>query len=293
MACDSSIVFGVAGWSYPDWAGTVYPRGVKDRLAYLSNYVDLIEINSTFYRIPSVEQVSVWLRAVECKPAFSFAAKLHRDVTHNGVLTLKDSERFHEGLSPLVKAGRLSHLLAQFRFDFDDVPERREYLERVRNAFCVLGPLTLELRHRSWQTDQALDFLRGLGVNVAALDYPSGRNAFDIEDPGVGEHAYFRLHGRNAAAWFDKNAGRDETYNYYYSEVELKALLDRTLKLTRGRKSLTVVGNNHYEGKELANILQLKALVTGARVIVPAPLLATYPELRDIATAEPGWLALS
>ena len=292
MGFDTTIRFGVAGWSYPDWAGKVYPRGVRNMLAYLAEYVDLIEINSTFYRIPDAEQARRWARTVERRPGFSFSAKLHQDVTHRGMLETRDIRLFHAGLAPLAEAGRLRHLLAQFRHDFDDAPERRERLERISGEFFGLGPLTFELRHRSWQTDGALAFLRTLGANVAALDYPAGRNAFDIDDPGVGEDAYLRLHGRNAAAWFDARAGRDETYNYYYSRAELGALSERAARLARGRRSLTVVGNNHYEGKELANILQMKAMMTGARVAVPAPLAAAYPELRDIAAASEGLLPL-
>ena len=291
MACEPIIRFGVAGWSYPDWNGTVYPRGVGDRLAYLAEYVDFIEINSTFYRIPSSAQAGRWVRTVELKPAFAFSAKLHQDVTHRGLLEAGSTRLFHEGLAPLAEAGRLRHLLAQFRFDFDDLPAHRERLARVSAEFGGLAPVTFELRHRSWQSEGALAFLRELGVNVAALDYPAGRNAFDIDDPGVGQDAYLRLHGRNAAAWFDKHAGRDETYNYYYSRAEREALRDRAARLAHGRRSLTVVGNNHYEGKELANILQLKALMTGGRVAVPPPLMAAYPELSEVAAAD-GMLPL-
>ena len=56
---------------------------------------------------------------------------------------------------------------------------------------------------------------------MANLDYPLAKNSFAMRETGIGEHAYLRLHGRNAAAWFDRKAGRDETYNYCYSEDEL------------------------------------------------------------------------
>ena len=103
MACEPIIRFGVAGWSYPDWNGTVYPRGVGDRLAYLAEYVDFVEINSTFYRIPSSAQTGRWVRTVERKPAFAFSAKLHQDVTHRGLLEAGSTRLFMKGWRPWLR----------------------------------------------------------------------------------------------------------------------------------------------------------------------------------------------
>ena len=61
------IRVGVAGWSYPDWAGVVYPRPRPkgfDELAYLSRFVDTIEVNSTFYHPGSVKNALSWSRRV-------------------------------------------------------------------------------------------------------------------------------------------------------------------------------------------------------------------------------------
>jgi uncharacterized protein YecE (DUF72 family) len=61
------IRIGPAGWSSPDWEGQVYqkpkPRGF-DPLAYLAQYFDTIEINSTFYRIPSAAMAKQWVQRV-------------------------------------------------------------------------------------------------------------------------------------------------------------------------------------------------------------------------------------
>lgn len=279
------IFFGIAGWSYADWAGYVYPPGVKDKLAYVARYVDLIEINSTFYRPPSARDSASWLERVGQYPAFYFTAKLHQDITHGGILEESTAAQFDEGFAPLKAAGRLRHLLAQFKYDFADTPAHREHLQRIRDRFMPLAHVTLELRHNSWQAPAALAFLESLGVTVANLDYPLSRTAFSMEECRVGQDRYLRLHGRNRAAWFDKKAGRDETYNYLYSRSELEGIARRATALSQTAKSLTVVGNNHYQGKEMANILQLKSLMTNARVPVPPPLSARYPELREIAEA--------
>jgi uncharacterized protein YecE (DUF72 family) len=109
-----------------------------------------------------------------------------------------------------------------------------------------------------------------------------GRDSFSLRLCTAGEHAYFRLHGRNAKAWFSKS-GRDETYNYLYPDREIADIVKRALALAKMSKTLTLVANNHYQGKEMVNALQLKAMLSGARVAVPPPLAAKYPELAEIA----------
>ena len=279
-----SVACGIAGWSYPDWAGYVYGPGVKDQLRYVAAYVDMIEINSTFYHPPSERNSASWLRRTDVFPGFCFTAKLHQDVTHGGVIAPEMTRAFHEGFAPLTESGKLKHLLAQFRYDFADAPVTREHLSRIRDGFGDLTALTVEMRHISWQQSDALAFLSALGVNVAVMDYPMAGNSFNLAASGVGEHAYLRLHGRNAKAWFSKGAGRDETYNYLYSKPEVQGIHARVLQIAKMSSSLTVVANNHYQGKEAANVLQLKSMLTGKRVPVPPPLEAKYPDLREISS---------
>lgn len=287
MTNDPPVYFGIAGWSYPDWNGVLYPAGLRAQLPFVARYVDLVEINSTFYRPPQAQHAQAWLQQTAFKPEFHFAAKLHQDITHGGKLEPAMVRAFREGFQPMTAAGKLLHLLAQFKFDFDDAPEHRAHLLRISEAFGDLTGLTLELRHNSWQAPAALAFLAAMPVTVANLDYPLARNSFNLNECRIGADRYLRLHGRNAAAWFDKKAGRDETYNYYYSRTELEGLGRRAESLRRDSRSLTVVANNHFQAKEVANILQLKAVMTGRKVPVPPNLLAHYPELKDIAAPPP------
>jgi uncharacterized protein YecE (DUF72 family) len=249
----------------------------------VAGYVDVIEINSTFYRPPDARTAASWAQRTADCPGFFFTAKIHQDVTHRGEITPEMVRAFHEGLRPLTAEGRLKHLLAQFRYDFADNGAARAHLERLRSGFGDITHLTLELRHISWEAPDALAFLGGLGVSVANLDYPTARNSFNLPQSGVGEHAYLRLHGRNAAAWFDKGAGRDQTYNYLYSRAELEGIRGRAWDIAKMSSSLTVVANNHYQGKEMVNALQLKSMLAGQKVPAPAGLLEKYPELREYA----------
>jgi len=279
------LFFGIAGWSYPDWTNIVYPPGTKDKLAYISRYVDMIEINTTFYRPPNAKTTESWLRRTEELPDFFFSAKLHNDITHRGQLYANMIRDFYEGLAPLASAGKLKHLLAQFRYDFDAVPDNRNYLEKIYEAFSGLAHLTFELRHNSWQAPQALDFLGSLGATVANLDYPTARDSFNLHVCEVGGDRYLRLHGRNRAAWFDAKSGRDDTYNYLYPHNELGEIKERILKIAKTARSLTVVANNHYEGKEVANALQLKTMTIGRPVPFPEGIVAKYPEMKEFADA--------
>ena len=281
----SKISFGIAGWSYPDWEGIVYPPGIRDRLQYMVKYVDLIEINTTFYRPPNVRDSAAWLKRTEGK-SFFFCAKLHQDITHGQVINPGMVSCFREGFLPLIESAKLRHLLAQFRWDFEDTSAHREHLKLIRENFGSLANITLELRHRSWQGAAALDYLSGLDVTVANLDYPLASNSFSLSDCRVGQHRYLRLHGRNREAWFSKTAGRDQTYNYYYSDTELADIAKRACALAESAASLAIVANNHFQGKEVANILKLKALILGRRLPVPAGLKIKYPELEKIAEPE-------
>ncbi len=284
------IRVGVAGWSYPDWAGFVYSGRIKDQLRFLAGYVDLIELNSTFYRPPDAKNAASWVKRTADLPDFFFTAKLHQDVTHEGKIEEAMVRVFHEGFKPMIDAGKLRQLLAQFRYDFADSPRTRDHVSAIQERFGDLTEMTLELRHVSWQAPEALSFLESLGVNVANLDYPTAKNSFSLQECRVGRTGYLRLHGRNAAAWFDKKAGRDQTYNYLYSRKELDDIVKRALSLAKTYRSLIIVGNNHYEGKEVTNALQIKAMVTGKKVKVPPPLAERYPELKEIAAPEAGML---
>jgi len=281
----SLIYIGIAGWSYPDWKGIVYTSSGMDQLEYVSRFVDCLEINSTFYRPPIEQNSKSWLRRTAAKPDFFFAAKLHRDFTHEGKIDPATVKQFHTGFEPLLQEGKLRHLLIQFRYDFSDSAENRRHLSKIVESFRDTFNLAVEVRHKSWEAPDALNFLQDLGITVCNLDYPTTWNSFNLQQCTIGEHGYFRMHGRNKEKWFSK-AGRDETYDYYYNDDELSQIKKRVEGLGDAFKTLTVIANNHYRGAELANALELKALITGQKQPVPEGLLRAYPKLARIALCE-------
>jgi uncharacterized protein YecE (DUF72 family) len=283
MSC--LIHIGIAGWSYPDWKGIVYTKPKIDQLEYVSRFVDCIEINSTFYRPPFEKTTKSWLDRTSKRPEFFFTAKLHRNFTHEGKVDAETVKYFHKGFAAFLEAGKLKHLLVQFRYDFADNAPNRGHLSKIVESFRDAFNLVVEVRHKSWQRPEALDFLQQLGVTVCNLDYPVASNSFNMQYCTVGTSGYFRMHGRNVEKWFSK-AGRDETYDYYYNDDELAQIKRRIDRLAEAFKSLTVIANNHYRGAELANALELKALLSGHKQPVPEGLLRTYPNLARIALNE-------
>ena len=276
------VYIGVAGWSYPDWKGIVYMSSKIDQLEYISRFVDCLEINSTFYRPPFEKTTKSWLEKTSKRPDFFFTAKLHRSFTHEGKIDAEIVKHFHRGFEPFLEAGKLKHLLVQFRYDFDDTSRNRRHLTEIVGNFSEAFNLVVEVRHKSWQMPDALGFLEGLGVSVCNLDYPTTWNSFYMQQCTVGKNGYFRMHGRNAEKWFSK-AGRDETYDYYYNEDELTQIKQRVDELAKAFETLTVIANNHYRGAELANALELKVLISGQKQYIPEGLLRTYPNLGRIA----------
>jgi uncharacterized protein YecE (DUF72 family) len=276
------VYIGIAGWSYPDWKGIVYTDSKIDQLEYVSRFVDCIEINSTFYRPPFEKNTKSWLDRTSRKKDFFFTAKLHQDFTHKGKIDAEMVKYFHKGFEPFLEADKFKHLLAQFRYDFADRPDSRRHLTSIAENFRDAFELAVEVRHKSWQQKEALEFLQELDVTVCNLDYPTTYNSFNLQHCTVGRSGYFRLHGRNREKWFSK-AGRDETYDYYYNTDELAGIHDRIEKLAEAFEFLTVIANNHYRGAELANAIELKALVSGEKHLVPTGLLNAYPNLASIA----------
>jgi uncharacterized protein YecE (DUF72 family) len=277
---------GTAGWSYEDWEGIVYPpdrpRGFHP-LAFLALYVNVIEINSTFYRPASVQAALSWVRRVAPFPEFLFTVKVHQSFTHERrPLALKQVEDFTRGVVPLKDAGCLAALLLQFPWSFDRTPENSDYLHRLFDGFAG-WPLALEVRHASWDTPDFYGRLAERRVSFCNIDQPPSRQSLSpgavVTNP---EFSYVRLHGRNVKDWFRKDAGRDDRYNYLYARDELEEWVQRIKSLGQKSAKVFVITNNHYRGQAVANALQIRNLLTGEKLEIPHLLLKKFPVLQDI-----------
>lgn len=277
---------GTAGWSYEDWEGIVYPakkgRGFHP-LIYLANYINIVEINSTFYRPASPALAVSWLKKVEGHPDFLFSVKLHQVFSHQRKdYSQRDVDDFKAGIELLRVRNRLAALLIQFPWSYARTPANEDYLLRLFGLFSGY-PLALEIRHSSWDTPGFYDMLRANGAAFCNIDQPVFKNS--IEPSAVStnpDFAYVRLHGRNYKNWFREEAGRDDRYDYLYTKDELDGWIDRIRELGTKSGKVYVITNNHYRGQAMANALQIRNMITGEKVDVPELLLEKYPVLREI-----------
>lgn len=288
------IRIGPAGWSYDDWRGIVYPVGAGrrfDPLEYLARYFDVVEINTSFYRPPLAAWTRSWVRRVEDHPRFRFTAKLWRGFTHDRVEApaTADVDAFRQGIDPLAEEDRLLAVLVQFPWSFRNLPQERDRLGRILDAFADY-PLVVEVRHASWDESETLAWLGARRVGLAAIDQPLHDGSLGAVDRRTGPVAYYRFHGRNFAAWFAEGRPSHERYDYLYDRDELEPWVGRMAEAASDPtiEAIVAITNNHYQGQAAVNALQLKSWMAGRRVEVPEPLLEAYPrELTPIAKEPP------
>jgi uncharacterized protein YecE (DUF72 family) len=279
------IRIGPAGWAYKDWAGIVYPkplpRGFRP-IQFLSQFFDTLEINTSFYGPPKPETTRSWIEDAEHNVRFLFTAKLWRGFTHERSATAADEKLVKDGLDPIMQAGKFGALLMQFPISFKNTPENREYLASLQRRFGEY-PLVLEVRHSSWADPSVLEMLAELGIGFCNIDQPLLGKALKPTADKTSPVSYVRLHGRNYQNWFGENARSSDRYDYLYSLRELEPWADRVRSISeKRRENIFVITNNHYEGKAVANALQLAALLIDEPVDPPKQLIMRYPELRDL-----------
>lgn len=288
--------FGIAGWSYPDWEGVVYPRPKPKGfhpLKYLSNYVDLIEINTTFYHPLSERNASNWCRLLKDKGQFKFTLKLWRKFTHEMAgLSASNVSVFRKGLKPLIEENRISALLMQFPWRFNFTKKNFSFVDSLIDEFGDLKP-AVEIRHGSWENDEFFSFLKKKKCAFVNIDEPTHYKFANDEAMVTSDVSYVRLHGRNKSAWFSKTAGRDERYNYLYSKDELKPWVERIKKMSRKSKKCVVVTNNHFRGNAVANALELKSMYSKKKIQVPPKILKSFPHLKEYAAPEKNVLIMN
>jgi uncharacterized protein YecE (DUF72 family) len=324
----SEIRVGPAGWSYPDWAGYVYPsprpKGFHEA-TYLAEFFDTIEINTSFYSPLQPGHAHQWLERVAANPRFLFTAKLWQKFTHetffeaesgtataperwsssklsrmasgsSGNPSAEDERVVRAGFDVLRNAGKLGAVLLQFPFSFHRTSETTAYLTAVLKRFADY-PLAVEVRHASWDDPEIFALLREHHAAFCNIDQPiigksllprEGRSPLPGEDPGA-PIGYVRLHGRRYDTWFsdDPTIPAHERYNYLYSTEELTPWAERIQSEGEHARKVFAITNNHYLGKGVVNALQLISMLRGAKVNVPEPLRAQYPELEKIASKPP------
>lgn len=279
-----TVRIGPAGWSYDDWKGIVYPAGQKQHpLELLAQYFDTVEVNSTFYHPPQAKYCASWVEKVRPFPNFKFTAKLWERYTHKRGAWPSDAEAalVMEGFEPLQESGLLGAVLVQFPWSFKRTDQNRRWLANIIETFCEY-PLTVEMRHASWDRSEVYTGFRDRGISFCNIDQPIFNHSIQPSEHVTASIGYVRLHGRNHDDWFREEAGRDDRYNYLYSEDELKPWIAKVESIRNQVDEVYVITNNHYRGQAVVNALEIAHSLSGARYTLPNDLVSEYPRLRRL-----------
>jgi uncharacterized protein YecE (DUF72 family) len=232
---------GCSGWNYKHWRnGVFYPPRLAPRnwLAYYSAYFDTVEINATFYRLPTVNAVRGW--ETGSPEGFVFAVKMSRYITHIKRLTgLEDGlQRFYARIAPFVGSPKFGPVLWQLAPNFHRDDERLaaalELLPAGRHAF--------EFRHASWFHDDVYALLRGRGAALVIGDDP--RRPYQTREL-TADFTFVRFHA----------GAEGGNGNYSYGELERWA---RWIEEARASVDVYAYFNNDWEGYAIYNGLWLK-----------------------------------
>lgn len=240
---------GTSGWNYKHWRSVFYPAGVSQKrwLGYYAERFDTVEINGSFYRVPTEPAVQEWNR--QAPPEFLFAAKLWRGVTHYRKLRQCADllERFFQSLK-LLDAEHRGPLLVQLPPNQrKDVPKLTAFLADLRSVAGRGWRVVFEFRNDSWL---APDAFRALDRAGAALCLHDMIGAAPADQPNDAPFVYVRRHGPAGARYRGK-----------YTRGQVEADAKRVRGWLRQGRDVFVYYNNDIGGHAVTNAIGLRKAV--------------------------------
>jgi uncharacterized protein YecE (DUF72 family) len=304
---------GTCSWADEALAKHWYPKGTPAgrRLAYYAQHFDTVEVDSTYYRLPSVEMVRNW--AERTPDDFVMHIKAFGLMTRHPVKVealppdLRDDaptdergrverpsrefrgevfRRFLEALEPLRAAGKLGGILFQFPSYVVYKDRSLDYLQWAREQ---LGDdeMLVEFRHVSWLDDEHRDdtlrFLEERGAGHVIVDAPrieGAKNLVPTVAAVTSPTAYVRFHGRNAETWNKRGGSAAERFDYLYSDDELREWVGPLRELAEEAENAYAFFNNNATSPDgqggrmaqaAANAKALQRLLQAEKVPVSTP----------------------
>jgi uncharacterized protein YecE (DUF72 family) len=283
------ILLGTAGWSDKSLvAAGWYPPAVRTPEQRLRSYAErfsFVEVNSTYYGLPSEKSAQAWTERtpegfVFNVKAFSLlthhqtrTAMLPADLRPSGKSSVRQRDlaqqtvdvvwsRYLQALEPLRLAGKLGLLLFQFPPSFHPGPRAREYLLECRQRSAPMR-ICAELRDPAWlledERQATMDFLTRNDITYVCVDMPQGHPGSVPPALAVtSTEAVVRMHGRSPL-WTTGN--KEERYHYRYDTSELDEWAARILTLSGQAETTYVVMNNCYRDDAQVNAAQLETLL--------------------------------
>lgn len=301
---------GTAGWTDPSLIKSqrFYPRSARSaeqRLRYYASQFSLVEVDSSYYALPSATNARLW--AERTGPDFVFNIKAFAPLTQHPVepsrlppdlgdelpdelkarrrLYPKDLppgmldalfHRFRDAIEPLRAAGKLGCVLLQFPPWFTATRGNARQIEACRARLADLA-VAVELRHASWgapeRFDHVIALLRSLRAAYVIVDEPQGKPnsmppAVRVADPSL---AVVRFHGRRAETW-DARVSVQEKFDYLYDPSELEPWAAAIERVAGQAEQVHVIFNNCVSNHAVLGAKGLAAqLSTRLGAVPPQP----------------------
>ena len=165
------IYIGTSGFSYDDWKGYFYPEKIsnKDMLGFYARQFQAVEVDSTYYAIPSATTFASMDRRTP--EGFQFSVKAHKDMTHAEKPVGETFDAFRAAIEPIRQSGKLGCVLAQFPWSFRNVPPNTDRLREFKDRVGDL-PTVIEFRNAEWVNDETFALLRELDLGFCSVDEP-------------------------------------------------------------------------------------------------------------------------
>jgi len=240
-----NLYIGTSGWSYR-WKGLFYPEELKsaEYLRFYAGHFNCTEVNSSFYHFTMPKTIEKWL--AETPPTFKFCAKLNQEITHN-----RKFENIEEPLDKfmsryLLMGERLGPLLIQIASSFRfERPVAEGFYRTLREKYPDTK-FALEVRHKSWHTDEALDLLREYDITFVIA---SAGKRWPYLETTTNEIVYLRLHGD------------ERLYSSLYSDERLEQYAFMINDWLLDGKEVWVFFNNTMFGSAIQNAKTLQELL--------------------------------
>lgn len=276
------VLSGTCAWADHHY---FYPRSVKpaERLRYYARYFRLVEIDSSFYRIPELVHVDRWI--ADTPDDFVFDLKAFRTLTGHdrGQATaeerLADLHSFTQVAEKLAASGKLGQVLFQFPPWYEYSDEHQTAVDDLVRPFHGMN-IGIEFRNRSWwdgrTAAETLHWLRSNGyVNVICDEPQSGTGTIpfvaEVTQPQL---AVFRLHGRNAETWYQSGlSSSQQRFDYLYQRDELTTFLPYVKAWAKEAAEVHILMNNNQADYAIRNAMDWLDLlaVSGERPVLSQP----------------------
>lgn len=263
----SRLLIGTSAWSDHD---PFYPPGTKpaEQLPFYARYFPIVEVNTTYYRIPARRMVQGWVdRTPE---GFVFDVKPPRELTSTpeeprGEAPTPDADvaaAFVDAISPLIEARKLGAVTFQFPPSYRNTEEHREYL-RLLPELMPTVPLSVEFRRRDWLDDEhaggTLDLLGDAGLSYTMVDEPqmgsgSVPPVYAVTNPRL---AVIRFHGRNYETWYRFTGSSRDRFNWEYSAAELEEWRGKLDAALQAAEAVHVFFNTNFGDQGPRNAARL------------------------------------